>query len=374
MNPFVLLILLFVVCEIVLTAVQFLLRKRKCKLWVRILLIVLKFLLSFSFAALVMAGPVQLRVVQPLMMAAYLVLLGDAVADLFYSVYQYGFKKERKFVVFKVVSLLFGIAILVYGMLNMQYVSARSHTYTSEKLFSEHKVVFVADMHVGSAQPFSVTEKTVDAMRKELPDALILGGDITDDYTTKEEMQATFALFKDFGCPVYYIFGNHDLQPHAEYANGTQYTEQELESVLTENGILILRDTYAQIGTDLLLLGREDISAGKLRKKASKIVNPLPEAYLIVADHQPVQAKENLKIGMDLQLSGHTHAGQLFPLKWLYALIGGYVYGDYEIGDAVMNVSAGACGWRLPLRTDAHCNYEVITLKPAPRQAQTAEE
>lgn len=374
MNPFVLLILLFVVCEIVLTAVQFLLRKRKCKLWVRILLIVLKFLLSFSFAALVMAGPVQLRVVQPLMMAAYLVLLGDAVADLFYSVYQYGFKKERKFVAFKVVSLLFGIAILVYGMLNMQYVSARSHIYTSEKLFSEHKVVFVADMHVGSAQPFSVTEKTVDAMRKELPDALILGGDITDDYTTKEEMQATFALFKDFGCPVYYIFGNHDLQPHAEYANGTQYTEQELEASLTENGILILRDTYAQIGTDLLLLGREDISAGKLRKKASKIVNPLPEAYLIVADHQPVQAKENLKIGMDLQLSGHTHAGQLFPLKWLYALIGGYVYGDYEIGDAVMNVSAGACGWRLPLRTDAHCNYEVITLKPAPRQAQTAEE
>ncbi|MBR3620138.1 MAG: hypothetical protein IKN56_01415 [Clostridia bacterium] len=66
-----------------------------------------------------------------------------------------------------------------------------------------------------------------------------------------------------------------------------------------------------------------------------------------------------------MQISGHTHAGQLFPLKFFYGLIGGYVYGDYEIDGSVMNVSAGACGWRMPFRTEAHCNYEVITLKPA---------
>ena len=74
--------------------------------------------------------------------------------------------------------------------------------------------------------------------------------------------------------------------------------------------------------------------------------------------------KENRALGTDLQVSGHTHAGQLFPLGALYEVIG-YVYGDYEEAGATMNVSAGACGWRMPFRTDRHCNYEVITLTPA---------
>ena len=370
MNLFVLLILLFAASEAVLTLIQFFMRKRKVKPWLRAVLIVVKLLVAIAFAVLVLAGPVQLHIVQPLMMAAYVALFADGIADALYSIICLIRKKEHCFSVEKVIGLVFGVAFLVYGILNMQTVTPHTHTYTSEKLKSEHKIVFAADIHVGSAQPFSVTEKTVKDMQKELPDAVILGGDITDDYTTKEEMEATFALFKDFGCPVYYIFGNHDLQPHAQYANGQQFTEQEMAQAMSENGVMILRDSYAQIGSDVLLLGREDISAGDNRMKAEDIINPLPEAYLIVADHQPGQAKENSGIGMDLQLSGHTHAGQLFPLKWLYALIGGYVYGDYEVGDAILNVSAGACGWRLPLRTEAHCNYEVITLKPAPASAE----
>ena len=211
-----------------------------------------------------------------------------------------------------------------------------------------------------------MTEKTIAAVKAEQPDFLVLGGDITDDYTTKEEMEATFALFKEIGFPVYYVYGNHDRQGHAEYARGRQFTEEELEQAMCDNGVTILKDEFAQIAPDLLLLGREDISEGAGRADPISIVNPNPAAFLLVADHQPEQfVKKNLTIGTDLQLSGHTHAGQLFPLKMLYALIGGYVYGDYEAENgAVLHVTAGACGWRMPLRTDARCNYEVITLEP----------
>ena len=368
MNLFVLLVLLFAASELVLTAVQFLLRKRKFKPAIRIVLIVVKLLLGIGFAVLVLAGPVQLRAVQPLMMAAYVAIFADAVADICCSLFFLIAKKERSFAAVKTVSLVFGIAFLVFGIVNMETVSARNYTFTSEKLHNVHKLVFAADLHVGSAQPFSVTEKTVDAIREEHPDAVILGGDITDDYTTKAEMEAAFALFRDFPCPVYYIFGNHDLQGHAEYANGLQYTEEEFVNAITENGILVLRDSFAQLGDDVLILGREDISAGEKRINAEDIVNPLPDAYLIVADHQPGEAKSNLAVGTDLQISGHTHAGQLFPLRWLYALIGGYVYGEYDVDDAKMVVSAGACGWRMPLRTEARCQYDVIRLKPAAPQ------
>jgi predicted MPP superfamily phosphohydrolase len=245
----------------------------------------------------------------------------------------------------------------------MQIVKPNYHTYISDKLTETHRIIFAADIHVGSAQPFSVLEKEVKDLASEKLECIILGGDITDDYTTKEEMEKTFRLFGNCGIPVYYLYGNHDRQKHAEYANGLQFTADELEKAITENGVIILKDEYVELGDDLLLLGREDISEGTERAKAQTLTNPSPEKYLIVADHQPFEFKENLTTGADLQLSGHTHAGQLFPLRSQYSVIG-YAYGDFYEGDAVMNVSAGACGWRVPFRTEKHCYYEVITLQP----------
>ena len=274
-------------------------------------------------------------------------------------------KKTRSFGVFQAVSICCCVLFFVYGFFNMQIVKPHQYTYTSDKLTSSHKIVFAADIHVGSAQLFSTTQKTVEAMKAEAPDCVILGGDVFDDYTTKEEMQQTFALFRDFGCPVYYIYGNHDLQGHAEYAIGHQYTQEEFEQTMKENGVILLKDDFAALSPDVVILGRQDISAGTDRADAASLVNPNPDAYLIVADHQPTDfVKNSLSIGTDLQLSGHTHAGQLFPLDLLYKLIG-YVYGEYKEDNAVMVVSAGACGWREPLRTAVHCNYEVINLQPA---------
>ncbi len=364
MNIIVFAILLFAVSEVIITAVQFFLRKKNIKTSRRFILVAVKALTAIAFAVLPLAGPVFMRPAQPIMMAAYIALLADAAADLICTLCYVLSKKERKFAVSKAVSLVFGILLFAYAVFNMETVKPNYHTYTSEKLQSEHTFVFIADLHTGSAQPFNVTEKTVSAVKALNPDFTVLGGDITDDYTTKEEMIETFRLFKDFETPVYYIYGNHDRQGHAEYANGLQYTEEEFEKAMRDCNIIILKDEYARIAPDLLLLGREDMTE-ESRADISSLENPDPGAYLVTADHQPADFKNNTAAGTDLQISGHTHAGQLFPLKFLYSLIGGYVHGDYKEGNAVLNVSSGACGWRMPFRTDAHCNYEVITLKPA---------
>jgi len=363
MNIFVEFTLWFILSEAVITAVQLPLRKKNIKPAVRVCIIVLKLLLSVALAALPMAGPVQLRAVQPFMMAMYAALLTDAAADIICTVVFAVSKRERRFSAVKTLSLVLGALFFVYGVVNMETVTPKYHTYSSDKLKSEHTLVFVADLHVGSAQPFSVTEKTLAEINALNPEATILGGDIVDDYTTKEEMEAVFTLFGEFDNPVYYLYGNHDRQGHAEYAGGRKFTQEELEAAMTENGVIILKDEFAQLAPDLLLLGREDITEGEGRADISALINPDPEKYLVVADHQPVEFTENLAVGADLQLSGHTHAGQLFPLKSLYGVIG-YCYGDYTEGSAVMNVSAGACGWRVPFRTEAHCNYEVIKLIP----------
>lgn len=365
MKLFLFWTLSFVCVEFILTFVQFRLRKANIKRAVRVILTGAKALLAVACAVIVLAGPVFFRPVQPVMVIIYAVLLTDAAADVLYGVYLAVRKRERRFAVSKAVSLLLGVLFFAYGTVNMQIVRPDEHTYTSPKLTRTHKIVFVADLHVGSAQNFSTTAKMIDDIRNEQPDAVILGGDITDDYTEKAEMEETYRLFGSIGAPVYFIFGNHEVVQHEKYMkNGLHYTEDELVQTMQKNGITVLADEYAVLADDLLLLGREDAAVPTLRRDIGTLKNPAPEKYLIVVDHQPTRAKDNLAAGTDLQLSGHTHAGQLFP-NGLFLSFFSYTRGDYDLGDGrTLFVSPGACGWRVPFRTESHCRYEVVTLQP----------
>ena len=87
------------------------------------------------------------------------------------------------------------------------------------------------------------------------------------------------------------------------------------------------------------------------------------DAYVVLLDHQPVQSEENARQGVDLQLSGHTHAGQLIPIGYINALTGALNYGEYERGGCKVIVSSGMAGWGFPFRTQEKCEYVVIHLK-----------
>ena len=356
---------MFVAVEAALTLIQFLLRKKNIKKTLRGVIIAAKLLFSVACSAIVMGGPVFFRPVQPIMVVIYAVLFTDAIAEIIYCIFLAIKKGERKFIPLKILSLVFGILFFVYGTVNMETVTPNYHEYTSAKLKNEYKIVFVADLHVGSSQPFELTKQTVEKIKAENPDFIILGGDITDDYTEKEEMEETYRLFGGLGIPVYFVFGNHEVVQHEKYMkNGLHYTEAELVKAIEDNGITILSDEYAELGEDLLLLGREDAALPEIRKDIDTLNNPDAEKFLLVADHQPTKAKDNAKAGTDLQLSGHTHAGQLFP-NGLFVSLVSYCVGDYELENGgVMNVSSGACGWRVPFRTENGCHFEVVTIKP----------
>lgn len=351
-------IALFLIVQAVLTAAQYFAAKKPVRPPLRIVLIAAKVLAAVLFALLVMAGPVFLRPVQRLITVIYAVLLPDAAADLITLLL---YRKKRRFAHLRLASLLLGAAFFIYGTVNMQFVSPEYHTLASEKLTEAHRAVFLSDLHVGSAQSFDTTRRTIGKIGAEHPDFVILGGDITDDYTTKAEMEETYRLFGALGVPVYYIDGNHEIVQHPEYAE-IGYTYDELLTAMEQNGINVLRDAYAEISQDLLLLGREDLADPLARKPVEQ---PDPERFLLVADHQPTSIQEHLALGADLQLSGHTHAGQFFPLRLLYPLFTP-TCGEYAYGGAMLYVSAGAAGWRFPFRTEAHCRFEVIDLVPAP--------
>jgi hypothetical protein len=256
------------------------------------------------------------------------------------------------------------LVFMNYAIWNMQTIRPSYHTYTSEKLDNTYKVIFVSDLHYGSSQSRNTVMEAIDSIKQEQPDYLLLGGDIVDERTTKEEMEDIFRAFGALNLKTYYIYGNHDRQDRAYLLGDAHYSEPELEKAITDNGITILYNDWVQAEDDLVFLGMEDPSRPDKRIAISEL-RPRPEnTYVIALEHTPYQNDDIRETKADLQLSGHTHAGQLFPLRWLYTIAGLNTVGEYKIGETILYVSPGIAGWYLPLRNESHCHYEVITLSP----------
>ncbi len=289
--------------------------------------------------------------------AMYLALLGDVCTKIICLLIRP--KKQRAWL-----TAFITMALFLYGTLNMQFITPSYHNFVSVKLKNSYRLVFLSDLHYGSSQSENTVKKAFEKIRSEDADYLLLGGDIVDEHTTFQEMKEIFSMIADIGLDTYYIYGNHDRQERADYLDGADYSPEQLQETIIANGITILYNNYVQVAEDLVLLGMEDPSHPEERIRINDLGERPADTYVICLDHTPYQNDDIAAMKADLQLSGHTHAGQLFPLRTIYSLIGLNTYGDYRIADTDLFVSSGISGWFLPLRNEAHCNYEVIDLKP----------
>lgn len=132
-----------------------------------------------------------------------------------------------------------------------------------------------------------------------------------DESTSKEDMEILFKQFERLTkvTPIYFVYGNHE--------NKINFTRTKLNQVITKNNITILSDQEVHLN-NIILIGRKDYTNKNRKKK--KDYNLTSKTYNIVLDHQPLGTRENIKNNVDLQLSGHTHNGQMFPLSYSYHL------------------------------------------------------
>lgn len=264
-------------------------------------------------------------------------------------------------------------ALTLYGKYNMTQLHRTEYTVEAEGLSRNYKFLFLSDMHFDTIQEKSVFESKIDSINSEELDFVILGGDICDEGTTAESAAEVFEQISKIKSRygTFFIYGNHDRQI---YSDKPYYSIEEFENMIKENNIRILQDNASIINDDLVLFGREDVSAGFSNKTPRKSVEDfIPEEalctkYIIVADHQPKKSsvKECLDYRCGLQISGHTHAGQIFPFGLFMKLFGGYVYGKYTEGDEnskiELIVSSGVTGWGYPMRTEKDCEYVIVNL------------
>jgi hypothetical protein len=246
----------------------------------------------------------------------------------------------------------------------MNHIVKTQYQIQTEKNIGNYKVVMITDIHYATIQDTEILKNTISEINEENPDIVVFGGDIVEEGTTKEKMQEVFQVLGSIKSKygLFYVYGNHDTQP---YTQDKCYTKDELKSAILENNITILDDEYIEINEELVLVGRGDAALGNMSQRASteELLEGVDKTkYRIVADHQPIEAAENAAQGVDLQISGHTHAGQIWPIGYFTEWLGGLNYGQYQEGNCNIIVTSGFTGWGYSFRTQEHCEYVVVEI------------
>lgn len=113
---------------------------------------------------------------------------------------------------------------------------------------------------------------------------------------------------------------------------------------------------------NIMLIGRKDYT--NPNRKKTKDYHLTNKNYNIVLDHQPQGTKQNIENNLDLQLSGHTHNGQMFPLSYSYHLQPDFAgnYGKEIFKNYTKIISSRLVGWGFPIRTVGICQYVVVNV------------
>lgn len=221
-------------------------------------------------------------------------------------------------------------------------------------------IAFASDIHLGHVIGKKSLKKIVHGLNAMNPDLVLFPGDIVDEELKPVIDKNLGELFKSLK-PKYGVFavtGNH------EYIGGAE----QAVNYLSKFGIRFLRDETVNIANAFYIAGREDISItsfyGKKRKTVAELLNNTdPKLPVIMMDHQPIALSEASENGVDLQVSGHTHHGQMWPLHLITKRVFKLSWGYMKINNSHFYVSSGAGSWGPRVRVGNHPEIVLINMK-----------
>ncbi len=225
------------------------------------------------------------------------------------------------------------------------------------------RVAALSDIHLGRIISAKRLERFVDLIVSKRPDLVLFVGDVLDDYEGLDPAAMKAALGRlQPPLGVWGVPGNH------EYISGR--IEDSLR-ILEQCGIRMLRDEWTVLDEKLLLVGRDDVSKSRFsdtpRLTLSALLSEVPpdarKHPMLLMDHQPVRLEEAEQAGAWLQLSGHTHHGQIWPFNYVVAGIFENSFGYSRRGATHYWVSAGAGTWGPPVRTTGRPEILMIVLR-----------
>jgi predicted MPP superfamily phosphohydrolase len=227
------------------------------------------------------------------------------------------------------------------------------------------RVVQVSDVHLGMLLGKGRLATILRLVREAQPDLVVATGDLLDAVGDHLEPLAADwrGIQPRFG--KFAVTGNH------EYYAGLAGSLAFLESA----GFRVLREETATIPGVMNVLGKDfparqgfGVNDGRPRPLAELVREAAPGLFTLLLLHTPTGfTEEAAPLGVDLQLSGHTHDGQLFPFRYLVRLAFPYTAGLHRAGASLLYVSRGTGTWGPPLRFLAPPEVTLFTLVPGGR-------
>lgn len=231
----------------------------------------------------------------------------------------------------------------------------------SKSLKKDLNLVLVSDIHLGNIVKNKRLIKMVNEINLLNPDLVLIAGDIIDSTLSpflNHDMAKEFKNIKSsYG--TFAALGNHDFMTKSL---------QDMIRLLEENSVKVLRDEAVLINDDFYIIGRDDISVKyrlkNPRKPLKEILSSLDKTKaFILIDHNPASITDSLNSKIDLQLSGHTHKGQISPLNFLTKKYYEIDYGHLNKNDFHIVVSSGFGTYGPPIRLGSKSEIVQITLK-----------
>lgn len=222
-------------------------------------------------------------------------------------------------------------------------------------------IVQLTDVHVGPTIGRDFIEELVQVVNGLSPDLVAITGDLVDGSVA--DLERHVAPLKGLRSThgTFFVTGNHEY-----YSGAAAWCEH-----LTQLGVRVLHNEHVELGRDghtFHLAGIHDYQAARFdeghRADLARAVagRDLDRALVLLA-HQPKALHDAVKHGVDLQISGHTHGGQLWPFGWLVRLQQPVVAGLAKFGETLIYVSRGTGYWGPPMRLNAPSEVTQIRLR-----------
>ncbi|GAP70185.1 predicted phosphohydrolase, MPP superfamily [Bacteroidales bacterium 6E] len=307
-------------------------------------------------------------------------------------------KEKRKSGRFRLTALasiiLLSLAVVTGGIINMNTIRASHYNIVvpqKDSPLNHLRIAFVADLHLMENSSLEFVEQYVRKVNALKPDIVLYGGDIVEGRDENRISEAILAALRkvqsrygSFGVP-----GNHES--YGSRGNGTFYERA---------GINLLLDTLVNVDNSFYLAGRLD-ERSRNRKSAAEIMDNLPSTPpsklpsepsgptepsrqsglmelagasdisgqsglslpVIMLDHRPTQLQEVSQTPVDVQFSGHTHNGQLFPINLYMRTLYELSWGHKQIRDTHFFVTSGLRLWGPPVKTAGKSEIMVVDVR-----------
>lgn len=223
------------------------------------------------------------------------------------------------------------------------------------------RIVQISDLHVGPLLGRRFASEVTERVNALAPDLVAVTGDLVDGpvQRLRDEVAPFGALRAEHG--VFFVTGNHDW-----YSGADAWSE-----AVRELGMRVLRNERVEVhaaGACFDLAGvddhRGDFVHGPPCDLGRALAGRAPSRPLVLLAHDPTTFAEASQRGVDLQLSGHTHGGQIWPFRWLVRLVVPWVEGLHRRGASALYVSRGTGFWGPPLRLLAPAEITELVLRP----------